>query len=148
MRPEDGEKFARAPVGSGPYMYKGTGQTKAGRPVATFIANPYYGGRSGRGGRPSTREIQFVQSPESLWKEDLQAGVTDLAVDRPVPGRFVGVRAGHPLEPGPGEEPHPDCRREGVEARTEVSDRRPARAARDGVSARQHPHRPRGCRRD
>lgn len=83
LGPEDDEKFAKAPVGSGPYQYRGPGQNRGGRATAVFVANPNYGTRPGRGGQPSIREIQMIQSPESLWAKDLKDGVIDVLTDVP-----------------------------------------------------------------
>lgn len=83
LGPEDDEKFAKAPIGSGPYQYKGPGQAPSGRPASVFIANPNYSARPGRAGRPSIREIQLVQSIDSQWEKDLVGGVVDLLPDVP-----------------------------------------------------------------
>ncbi len=56
MRADD-PNFARAPVGSGPYLYLGRRQ-EAGRTVAVFGANSNFA-RAGAVGQPIIREIRF-----------------------------------------------------------------------------------------
>ena len=56
------EGFARQPMGSGPFHFKGrvVGEDKVER--AVFTANQYYGARANRDGLPKIREIHMVKS--------------------------------------------------------------------------------------
>src|SRR6185295_16027259 len=53
----DEEAFARQPMGSGPYVYRGRKQ-EDGRLCAIFTANPHYQ-RGGQTDLPLIREIRF-----------------------------------------------------------------------------------------
>ena len=57
----DDPEFAKAPVGSGPFVYVGK-QSEGSRTVAVFKANPFYLGHDGNHGVP--REIRMVS-----WKD-------------------------------------------------------------------------------
>jgi ABC-type oligopeptide transport system substrate-binding subunit len=54
----DGEPFALKPVGSGPFFFAGT-RSEQGREYALFLANPHYGSRASKYGRPRIREIHL-----------------------------------------------------------------------------------------
>ncbi len=59
----DDPEFARQPFGTGPYTLPADYKPPvAGKPIAdvTFVANPNYAGRTGRGGQPGIAEIKFV----------------------------------------------------------------------------------------
>ena len=55
------EKFAREPVGSGPFHFigRGIGPDKVDKCV--FASNPYFGARANREGLPRIREIHLVK---------------------------------------------------------------------------------------
>jgi peptide/nickel transport system substrate-binding protein len=87
----DSPKFAKAPIGSGPFVYAGR-QNKDGREYAVFPANPYY--RKGSG-RPSLGEVRFfawgdlareVRDPARPWHLLL-----DVPTDLLTPLRQAGV---------------------------------------------------------
>jgi ABC-type transport system substrate-binding protein len=52
------ENFGLNPVGSGPFVYAGSG-SEQGRTFARFLANPYYGTRAGKLNWPRFREVRF-----------------------------------------------------------------------------------------
>lgn len=63
------EDFARAPVGSGPYIYRGRKKAN-GRLFAQFTANPYYA-RADRPRQPYIREIRFfVPDLQAISKDN------------------------------------------------------------------------------
>lgn len=74
-------EFAANPVGSGPYLYLGR-RTEDGQEYAVFRANPAYGTRAGKFGRPAIQEIRFVGSPTNPVA-DLRDGKIDLLLDVP-----------------------------------------------------------------
>jgi peptide/nickel transport system substrate-binding protein len=82
-RTADDESFARAPFGSGPYCFEGFEKEAAGRDVAVFRANPYYGQRTGRFGLPNIREIRFFVPNQSTVITDVNAGQLHLLPDCP-----------------------------------------------------------------
>ena len=55
----DDENFARAPVGTGPFRFKGLEKGQDGEQLV-LTANPYYGARAGKEGKPLIPEIRFV----------------------------------------------------------------------------------------
>jgi ABC-type oligopeptide transport system substrate-binding subunit len=71
-------RFARKPIGSGPYRYMGKG-SKNGREFAHFVANPYYGARADKRNLPYIREIHLFASPDPGG--ELEKGRVDLALD-------------------------------------------------------------------
>jgi peptide/nickel transport system substrate-binding protein len=73
----DDENFARSPVGSGPFMFKGIEDN-----AAVFLANPYYERRSDRELLPNIREVRFVVPKNPV--ADLEAGRVQLLLDMPV----------------------------------------------------------------
>jgi peptide/nickel transport system substrate-binding protein len=74
--------FAHDPVGSGPFYHGGTrdGDARSGKSVV-FLANPAYGGRSGKTDLPSLREIHFVRSPAPIL--DFRDGQLHMLLDLP-----------------------------------------------------------------
>jgi peptide/nickel transport system substrate-binding protein len=72
----DDAKFAHAPIGSGPFRFKGM-QDEA----AVFLANPAFEGRSDKETLPHIREIHFVQFREPVV--DLKSGRVQLLLDLP-----------------------------------------------------------------
>jgi ABC-type oligopeptide transport system substrate-binding subunit len=83
LKNADDSDFAKAPIGSGPYMYKGIetfqDRGKEGK-YAVFIANPEYEKRS-RTALPLIREIRFFKSDEPA--ADFQQGRLHLLLDLP-----------------------------------------------------------------
>jgi ABC-type transport system substrate-binding protein len=77
-QPVDSPDFAKAPVGSGPFVYKGHA-TDQDREYVLFKANPNYGSRQGKFGLPRIQEIRFYKTATPA--KDLQAGLLDLALD-------------------------------------------------------------------
>jgi ABC-type oligopeptide transport system substrate-binding subunit len=58
----DEAAFASHPVGSGPFAFAGLEDAGDGKTqFARFVANPHYGARAGRAGRPHLQEIHFFQ---------------------------------------------------------------------------------------
>jgi ABC-type transport system substrate-binding protein len=55
----DDPNFAKAPVGSGPYMYSADQSNP--REEIVFVSNPYYSEREGKGVWPHIREIHFCK---------------------------------------------------------------------------------------
>ncbi len=82
LRLPDDKDFAQAPVGSGPFMFDSTAPSEGGRPVARFLANPYYRNRPGRVGLPRIREIQFFAT--SAPAKEFADGKLDLMPDVPL----------------------------------------------------------------
>jgi ABC-type oligopeptide transport system substrate-binding subunit len=80
LRSADDLNFARQPVGSGPYVYKGRAEQ-----YAVFTANPYYGtrfeGQPDKAGLPRIREIRFFQSKSPA--DDFASGRLQLLLDLP-----------------------------------------------------------------
>ncbi len=72
----DSAAFAEHPLGSGPFVYGGTG-VKDGNPCAYFTANPYYGARAGKSGLPRLQEIRFYAYKDAVK----EAGHFDLILD-------------------------------------------------------------------
>jgi ABC-type transport system substrate-binding protein len=75
--------FAKAPVGSGPFEYKGL-QSDGGRECAAFVANPNYGTRENRTNLPRLQEIRFFVYQGATGADvakELQNRAIDLALD-------------------------------------------------------------------
>jgi ABC-type transport system substrate-binding protein len=72
----DDPHFAKAPVGSGPFQYRGR---EDGQLV--FVANPQYELRSGKAGQPEIREIRFFHSQDPAV--DFQHSKLHLLLDLP-----------------------------------------------------------------
>src|SRR5262249_25594161 len=60
----DDEAFARAPVGSGPFVFAGRFEAD-GRTYVRFTANPHYRGRATHG-TPQGREVRFFVSRDPV----------------------------------------------------------------------------------
>lgn len=73
----DGDAFAAAPVGSGPFTYGGV-VTEGGRRYAVFPANPEYSKRAGRANRPIVREVRFLEGADSI--SDFRRGLVDVVL--------------------------------------------------------------------
>ncbi len=77
----DSERFAKSPIGSGPYRFKGIESETADRTCAIFTANPAYSGRPDRFGLPTIREVRlYVPKPENVAR-DFEAGQLHLWVE-------------------------------------------------------------------
>ncbi len=72
------EEFARHPVGSGPFIYKGQ-DSRNDRRYATFQASLSYGSRAGKRNLPRIREIQLIQYVNPI--DDLKNQRLDLLLD-------------------------------------------------------------------
>jgi ABC-type transport system substrate-binding protein len=81
-QPVDSPAFAKAPVGSGPFVYKGR-FSEQGREYALFTANPNYGSRQGKFGLPRIQEIRFYKAatPAKDLLSNEPAHQVDLALD-------------------------------------------------------------------
>jgi ABC-type transport system substrate-binding protein len=79
--------FAEKPVGSGPYVYRGT-LRESGRECAVFKVNPYYFGRPGHK-VPKIREIRMFVSTDPV--ADFAAGKAPLHLLLDTPLATVGV---------------------------------------------------------
>jgi ABC-type transport system substrate-binding protein len=60
----DDDAFAKKPIGSGPFYFAGF--EEGAKRQAVFKANPYYGERASRVGRPMLREVRFVEPSGNL----------------------------------------------------------------------------------
>src|SRR5207253_1601708 len=78
-RAADVGKFAKAPVGSGPFKFE-KDKSKSGEDIV-FVANPYYAEREGKIGLPRIREIHFVVSRDPA--ADFEQGRLHLLLDLP-----------------------------------------------------------------
>jgi peptide/nickel transport system substrate-binding protein len=90
LTPNEEDKFAKQPVGSGPYQYAGRTTSTGNRPALSFTASPSYGTRAGRNNLPHIREVQFVQCADPV--KDLLAGDLDLVTDVPT-DRLTALQA-------------------------------------------------------
>jgi len=61
----DSAAFAEHPLGSGPFVYGGTGK-KDGHDCVYFTANPYYGARKDKAGLPHLQEIRFYAYTDAV----------------------------------------------------------------------------------
>jgi ABC-type transport system substrate-binding protein len=80
QKPDD-EKFAKNPVGSGPFKFTGAQSDAKQRSYVQFSANPYYRGRPGAPSRnlPYIRDIQFFESIDPV--KDLADRNVDMVLD-------------------------------------------------------------------
>jgi ABC-type transport system substrate-binding protein len=77
------EPFAKDPISSGPFRYKGTFSEPAfSREYAAFVANTNYGARPGKFALPRIKEIRFVALPKTTnFVKELLGGGLDMALD-------------------------------------------------------------------
>jgi ABC-type transport system substrate-binding protein len=81
--PQELERFAQAPVGSGPYHRIPGTLAKDGRTYVVFRANPYYYGRPGRP-VPQIREVRFFVSTNPAQDFDHKTAPLHLLLDVPL----------------------------------------------------------------
>ncbi|MFO0842089.1 MAG: ABC transporter substrate-binding protein [Gemmataceae bacterium] len=72
------EAFAKAPVGSGPFVLAGTA-SEDGRTFLRFEPNSHYAARDGKRGLPRIREVRFYAVADAA--EELRKGRVHLATD-------------------------------------------------------------------
>jgi peptide/nickel transport system substrate-binding protein len=104
LRRADDPDFARAPVGSGPYQYRGRRKAD-GRACAVFAANPRYA-RADRPGMPFIREIRFYAP--AVPAADFRAPARPLhLLDDVLPEQAAALtKAGAGVRPLPGRRVH------------------------------------------
>jgi peptide/nickel transport system substrate-binding protein len=76
--PVDSERFAKDPVGSGPFIYEKI-KSEGGQNYARFTANPNYGSRPGKYALPRIQEVRFYKTSEPV--KELEAGQLDMVLD-------------------------------------------------------------------
>jgi ABC-type transport system substrate-binding protein len=76
------DKFARSPIGSGPYCYAGTVK-EHGRTYVVFKANPFYHDRPGRP-VPQIREVRFFISSNPVADFSHKTAPMHLLLDTPL----------------------------------------------------------------
>jgi hypothetical protein len=79
----DDDAFARAPFGTGPFVYAGREREGMDRESAVFRANPYYSQRDGKLGLPLIREIRFIVPNQSTVAADVAGGQLHVYPDPP-----------------------------------------------------------------
>jgi ABC-type oligopeptide transport system substrate-binding subunit len=73
-------EFAKNPIGSGPFAFDGRrSEMGTGREFAAFKANPHYGSRANRSGKPYIRELRIYAPADPV--AEMKADRLDMAVD-------------------------------------------------------------------
>jgi ABC-type transport system substrate-binding protein len=95
------DKFARSPIGSGPYCFAGTVK-EHGRTYVVFKANPFYHGRPGRP-EPQIREVRFFISTNPVIDFHHKTAPMHLLLDTPLaaisPLKKAGIKEIRTLKP-------------------------------------------------